>query len=99
MKILAAEQWSIVARVGAAVGGGYVVASLLSILVARVLRLPHPTAVMTGMLLSFLFYACAALWVFSARTARRAWLGLAVPGALIALLIWLLGPFPLPTLP
>lgn len=82
-------------RVVAAIGGGYLLASLMSIVVARVVPLPHASAVMTGMLLSFLFYACAALWVFAARSARAAWLGLIVPAVLLSLLAWMLGPAPM----
>lgn len=98
MKVLTLQQWSVVSRVTAAVGGGYLLASLLSIVVSRATPLPHASAVMTGMLLSFLFYACAALWVFAARSARVAWLGLIVPAVLLALVAWVLGPTPLPTL-
>ena len=96
MKRLAAQPSSIAARVMAAIVGGYGLASLMSIVLSRVLPLPHASAVMTGMLLSFLFYACCVLWVFAARTARAAWLGLIAAGALLALAAWLLGPAPLP---
>jgi len=34
--------------------------------------------VLAGMQASFLVYAGAVIWVFAARSARRAWLGLAV---------------------
>jgi len=88
------RQWGIASRVVAAIGGGYVLASLMSIVLARSLPLPSATAVMTGMLLSFLFYACAVLWVFAARSAGRAWAGLLAPGLVLALLAWWLGPAP-----
>jgi uncharacterized membrane protein YccF (DUF307 family) len=88
----AASPWSVASRVIAAIGGGYLLASLMSVVVARALPLPQATAVMTGMLLSFLFYASSALWVFAARTATRAWLGLVVPGVVLALLAWWLAP-------
>ena len=95
MKVVTSNQWSVVSRVVAAIGGGYLLASLMSIVVARVAPLPHASAVMTGMLLSFLFYACAALWVFAARSARAAWLGLIIPAVLLSLLAWMLGPAPM----
>ncbi len=98
MNSLSVQRWSIVSRVVAAIGGGYLLASLMSIAVSRALPLPHPGAVMTGMLLSFLFYACAALWVFAARSALVAWLGLIVPAVFLALVAWLLGPTSLPAL-
>lgn len=43
---------------------------------------------MTGTLASFVVYACAVMWVFAARTALWAWLGLlmaAVPFGLMLL--------------
>lgn len=95
MKVLTAYQWSVVSRVVAAIGGGYLLASLMSIVVVRAMPLPHPSAVMTGMLLSFLFYAGAALWVFAARSARAAWLGLVIAAVLLSLLAWMLGPAPM----
>lgn len=96
MKVLTVYQWSVLSRVAAAIGGGYLLASLMAIVVSRLMPLPHASAVMTGMLLSFLFYGCAALWVFAAPTARAAWLGLVIPAVLLALVAWLLGPTPLP---
>jgi hypothetical protein len=98
MKILTVHQWSVVSRVVAAIGGGYLLASLLSIVVARAMPLAHASAVMTGMLLSFLFYACGALWVFAAPSARAAWAGLIVPAVLLALVAWVLGPMPSPAM-
>jgi hypothetical protein len=99
MKIPTVHQWSVLSRVVAAVGGGYLLASLMAIVASRVMPLPHASAVMTGMLLSFLFYACAALWVFAARNARVAWTGLLVLAVPLAVVAWLLGPTPLATLP
>lgn len=96
MKRLAVEPLGIAARVLAAIVGGYGLASLMSIVLARLLPLPHASAVMIGMLASFLFHACCALWAFAARTTLAAWLGLVVPGVFLALAAWLLGPAPLP---
>jgi Protein of unknown function (DUF3649) len=89
----------IAARVVAAAGGGYVLATMLSIFLSRILPMPQPAAVMTGMLLSFLFYAAAILWVFAARTARLAWLGLLVPAVVFGVLSWVAGPAAVPSLP
>ncbi|HBO79726.1 MAG TPA: iron transporter, partial [Cupriavidus sp.] len=41
-------------------------------------------AVMTATLMSFLWFALAVIWVFVASTAWRAWVGLCVPGVLMA---------------
>ncbi|WYX25885.1 hypothetical protein WJ969_09610 [Achromobacter xylosoxidans] len=46
--------------------------------------------VLTGTLSSFVLYAAIVIGVFHARSARRAWGGLAVAGALSAgVLLWL----------
>lgn len=95
MQFPTSYQWSVVSRVVAAIGGGYLLASLLSIVVVRAMPLPHASAVMTGMLLSFLFYACAALWVFAARSARAVWLGLIIAAVLLSVLAWMLGSAPM----
>ncbi|KDP83971.1 iron transporter [Cupriavidus sp. SK-3] len=81
---------SVVSRVVAAIGGGYVLASVATGLLAVLLPLPPAEAVMTATLLSFSLYACAVLWVFAAGSALRAWTGVVVPaivfGALLAAL-------------
>lgn len=76
-------------RAVAAIGGGYVLASLCAASLSVMLPFSRPEASMTGTLASFVVYACAAMWVFAARTALRAWLGLlaaAVPFGLMLLL-------------
>lgn len=67
----------LISRIVAAIGGGYVLAALLSV---AVLALPvsRPQAVIGGMLGSFAVYAGAVIWVFAVRSATRAWVGLIV---------------------
>lgn len=65
------------ARIVAAMFGGYALAALTSI-AALALPMSDSEAVFTGMLLSFLIYAGAVVWVFAVRSARRAWIGLVV---------------------
>ncbi|MCB5189002.1 DUF3649 domain-containing protein [Methylobacillus caricis] len=43
-------------------------------------------------MLSFAVYAGIVIWVFHARSATRAWIGLLVPLAVISLACWLLMP-------
>lgn len=73
----------VASRVAAAVVGGYALAALatavLALLLPRCGALSHTDAVLTSSLASFALYAGAVLWVFSARSAARAWLGLALP--------------------
>jgi len=48
-------------------------------------------AVLTGMMLSFIVYATAVIWVFAASSALRAWAGLLVVSAPLLLVdmgIW-----------
>jgi len=66
-------------RIVAALFGGYALAALTSV---AALALPGSVAqtVLTGMMLGFLVYAGAVIWVFWARSAARAWAGLAWVG-------------------
>jgi hypothetical protein len=47
-------------------------------------------AVMASTLFSFTVYTCAVLWVFAARSAARAWLGLLLPAAMLACAVHLM---------
>lgn len=87
-----AGRLGVASRVLAACVGGYAVASLL----ATVLALAAPRlwggsradGVLLATLLSFAVYAAIALWVFCARSAARAWLGLGVAAAPCVGLLW-----------
>ncbi len=74
-------------RAVAAIGGGYAVSALWATALALYLPVPRAEASLTGIMVSFVVYPCAAMWVFAARSAARAWLGLvllaAVPGAVL----------------
>ncbi|MES2584691.1 MAG: DUF3649 domain-containing protein [Pseudomonadota bacterium] len=76
-------------RALAAIFGGYAVAALSAAVLALYLPTARAEAVVTATLVAFVVYPCAVLWVFAARSAAQAWLGLlylAVP--LGALLLW-----------
>ena len=81
-------------RAVAAIAGGYGVAALSAAVLALCLPaafgVARSEAAMAGTLSSFLVFAVAAMWVFAARTAWRAWAGLAVAAALLGLLLLLL---------
>lgn len=79
---------SVLSRVLAAVFGGYAAATILAIALAAILPTSRADAVQTAGMLSFLFYAAAATWVFAARSPRQAWMGLLAAGALSGLLVW-----------
>ena len=79
---------AVAVRAVAAIGGGYVVAALCAASLSVGLPLSRSEASLWGALASFIVYALAVMWVFAARTALWAWLGLvmgALPfGALLA---------------
>ena len=64
---------AVIFRSIAAVLGGYVVSNLIAIVLAVILPIPQIDGVMIGMSASFAVYAAAAIWAFSASTAKRAW--------------------------
>lgn len=74
----------------AALLGGYALAALSSVALLA-LPIPATEAVIAGMLVSFLVYCGAVVWVFAVRSARRAWAGLAlaaVPLLIASALVW-----------
>ncbi|MFY9479798.1 MAG: DUF3649 domain-containing protein [Aquabacterium sp.] len=85
----ARHRWMVASRALAAIGGGYVLAALSAAALAVSLPLARVDATLTATMLSFLVYACAVVWVFAARTAGRAWLGLLVPSLALGLAVWL----------
>jgi len=84
-------RWQVASRVAAAAVGGYALTSALTVLLALVWPLPRAQAVMASAMLGFVWYTIAVMWVFTTRSAARAWLGMTLPTAVIALLCaWLL---------
>jgi len=79
--LTARYRWSVISRVIAAVFGGYVLTSLLSITLSLLLSLVgvnKAEAVLAMSMASFLMFAFIVMAVFHARTAMRAWIGLAM---------------------
>jgi hypothetical protein len=68
--------------------GGYVLASLFTAVLALLLPMlsgaSRASALLTATMLSFAVYAGAVVWVFSARSAVRAWMGLGIPSAVLS---------------
>ncbi len=81
----------IVSRTLAGLFGAYGFAAVSAGFMALYLPMPKPEATTAGMMLSVVVWVCAGLWVFAARTATRAWIGLAAPTAVMGLLIILAG--------
>ncbi len=89
-RLLRSRGLAVASRVIAAIIGGFALANLGAILLAALLPMPRGEAVTTGVLSSFAIYTAAVIWVFAARSALRAWLGLLCPAAVCALVSWLL---------
>lgn len=87
---LARHRTMVAARVALAAVGGYLLASLAIIVLASLLLAQSGAgasragAVLTATLWSFVVYAAAVLYVFTARTVLRAALGLAGAGMALA---------------
>jgi len=82
---------AIVLRVLGGVGGGYGIAALSTMLLSTSLPMPKAEAVLTASMASFAIFAGAIVWAFAARSVARAWLGLAIPAALLALALLIPG--------
>lgn len=74
----AAYRWSVLSRCVAAAGGGYVIVTLLHLAMTVVLPWETHKAMLFSSQTGYLWYTAIIIWCFAARTARRAWLGLAV---------------------
>lgn len=85
----------VASRACAALLGGYALASFLSVTLALGSRSPREEAIAGATPLAFLAFAGAVLWAFAARSAARAWLGIATPTVIFAALsCWLRAPSP-----
>jgi hypothetical protein len=85
-------RWWVFSRIMAAIFAGYALATA-SILFIDQLLTPVSgkyQALHSGLMLSFLVYACAVMWVFSVTTATRAWLGLIKLNVMLIVLTWVL---------
>lgn len=79
---------AVASRAVAAIGGGYALSALAATALALYLPLHRAEAVITATLASLVLYLLAVLWAFAARSAWRAWAGLALPAGALAALLW-----------
>jgi len=78
---------AVAVRTVAAIGGGYLLASLATRALAITLPMAAVDAVVTATLTGLVVYPCAVMWCFAARTVPRACLGLVAACALPTLVI------------
>jgi hypothetical protein len=81
----AAYRWSVASRFVAAAIGGYAVVTLLQVALTALLPVADHQGLLLSSQTSYLYYTGIIVWCFAARTARRAWLGLAIAAAPLAL--------------
>lgn len=74
----------VASRTLAAIVGGYVLSALVATVSAIYFPGTRAEAALFGMLLSFVIYTMAVMWVFAVRSAWRAWLGLLLPALPLA---------------
>ncbi|HSX85821.1 MAG TPA: DUF3649 domain-containing protein [Cellvibrio sp.] len=76
------QHWHLVARLLAALLGGYVLARACATLLTPLLPMPKSDALMTALLASGAIYTATMLWAFSVKSIDKAILGLLVPALL-----------------
>ncbi|MFT4174946.1 MAG: DUF3649 domain-containing protein [Rhodocyclaceae bacterium] len=76
---------AVASRTVAAVLGGYLVSALVAAGLARWLPLARSEATLVGSMTGFIVMLLAVMWVFRARSAWRAWAGMLLPAAVLAL--------------
>ncbi|MGJ3257142.1 MAG: hypothetical protein ACFE0K_12570 [Alcanivorax sp.] len=85
-------RWAVASRVLAAFVGGYVLSSLLLLLMALVWPLPRAEAIAASTMISFILYALIIIWAFSVKRLRTVWLGMVASSLLCGALVWWLMP-------
>lgn len=83
---------SVLSRTIAAIIGGYVFSNLLAVLTSYLLPMQTADSVLLSLQLSFLFYSIVIIWVFSTKTAGKAWLGLFIACAMSSVGVYLAMP-------
>lgn len=85
-------RWPVFSRMLAAAFGGYALATSSSLLITQLVMssVGKYQAIHIGLMLAFLIYACAAMWVFSVSSAKRAWFGLVKINVIFLVVTWLL---------
>jgi hypothetical protein len=74
----ATYRWSVLSRCIAAAAGGYAIVTLLHLAMVVVLPWENHKAMLFSSQTGYLWYTGVIIWCFAARTATRAWAGLAL---------------------
>lgn len=92
---LASPRWPVFSRILAATFGGYALATSTSLCISQLLlnSVGKYQAIHIGLMLTFIVYACVAMWVFSVESASKAWMGLIKLTLFFTITTWLLMQF------
>ena len=82
----AAYRWAVASRFFAAALGGYVVVTLLHVAFMALLPGEYYQSLLFASQTGYIYWTAIIVWCFAARTAGRAWLGLALVALPLALL-------------
>lgn len=82
----------VLSRTIAAIVGGYVLSNLLATFISYLLPMPTADSVLLSLQLTFLFYCLVIIWVFSTKTAIKAWLGILIACAICSVGLYLAMP-------
>ncbi|MCE9686590.1 hypothetical protein LZP73_10270 [Shewanella sp. AS16] len=88
---LAAGAMPLIARIAAAIFGGYACSAVFCVALARLLPLSKADSTLTAMMSSFVLYAVAVIYAFGAASVWRVWGLLAGLPLLCYVLLQLLG--------
>ncbi len=86
--VFASRRWAVASRVVAAALGGYALSSAATVVMALLWPAPLAQAVLWATMLSFGVYTVAVIWVFTTRSAARAWMGMLAGTVLLSALAW-----------
>lgn len=81
---------AVASRVAAAAFGGYALASAATVLMAQLWPATRAQALLWATMLGFAVYAVAVIWVFTTRSATRAWLGVVATAAVLTAMAWVI---------
>jgi hypothetical protein len=89
---LSSPRWAVFSRIMAAIFGGYALATASSLFIGQLLlsSVGKYQAIHIGLLLTFIVYACTAMWVFSVSSASKAWISLIKCSVFFVAATWLL---------
>ena len=83
------SRWNVAARVMAALPANYLLTSIVTACIARLLPMPPAEASIAATLFSFALFALIALTAFGMRSIARLWLWMVVAAAVLGGGLWL----------